>query len=166
MQLSKQCTWISLNLTRISNQARRWVEGVFSSSMYVSSNQMCKREPPKAGHQLFIIPLKETSRWLFSLGWKRGHRTLPSDHRMLDLQRPVLSGWPRVLLESRVSDPNGHLRITGCSAGPHWTRPVHTGLIRREFRKPAGHRTLSTGSVRCSPDPCTERVAKRPHTGC
>ena len=56
MQLSMQCTWISLNLTRISNQARRWVEGVFSSSMYASSNQMCKREPPKAGHLLFISP--------------------------------------------------------------------------------------------------------------
>ena len=35
------------------------MEGVFSSSMYASSNQMCKREPPKAGHQLFISALKE-----------------------------------------------------------------------------------------------------------
>jgi len=42
---------------------------------------------------------------------------------------------------------------------------MHTGLMRREFHKPAGHRALSTGSVRCSPDPCAERVAKRPHTG-
>ena len=42
---------------------------------------------------------------------------------------------------------------------------MHTGLMRREFRKPAGHRTLSTGSVRCSPDPCAERVAKRADTG-
>jgi len=59
MQLSKQCTWISLNLTRISNHARRWVEGVFSSSMYASSNQMCKREPPKAGPLLFKSPLNK-----------------------------------------------------------------------------------------------------------
>ena len=35
------------------------MEGVFSSSMYVSSNQICKSEPPKAGHLLFIRPLKE-----------------------------------------------------------------------------------------------------------
>jgi len=31
-----------------------------------------------------------------------------------------------------------------------------------------GHRTRATGrtlSVRCSPDPCAERVGKRPHTG-
>ena len=32
------------------------MEGVFSSSMYASSNQMCKREPPKAGHLIFISP--------------------------------------------------------------------------------------------------------------
>ena len=42
---------------------------------------------------------------------------------------------------------------------------MHARLIRREFRKPAGHRMLSTGSVRCSPDPCAERVAKRPSSG-
>ena len=35
------------------------MEGVFSSSMYLSSNQKCKSEPPKAGHLLFISPLKE-----------------------------------------------------------------------------------------------------------
>jgi len=35
------------------------VEGVFSSSMYASSNQMCKIEPPKDGHQLFISPSKK-----------------------------------------------------------------------------------------------------------
>jgi len=110
-------------------------------------------------------PLKETSRWLFSLGWKRGHRTLPSEHRTLDSLHPVHWSWPRVRPESRVSDPNGHLRLSGRSAGPHRTCPVHTGLMRREFRKPAGHRTLSTGSVRCPPDPCAERVAKHPHTG-
>jgi len=56
MQLSEQCTSILVNLTRISNQVRRWMEGVFSSSMYASSNQMCKSKPPKAGHLLFISP--------------------------------------------------------------------------------------------------------------
>ena len=90
---------------------------------------------------------------------------LLSGHRTLDPQRPVLRGRPRVHFEFHVSHPNGHLRITGRSAGAHRTRPVHTGLMRREFRKPQGHRTLSTGSVRCSPDPCAERVAKHPHTG-
>jgi len=123
------------------------VEGVFSSSMYVSSNQMCKRSPPKAGHPLFISPLKETSRWLFSLGWKRGHRMLLSEHRTLDPWRPVLRDWPHVLLGYRVSVSNGYLQSTRRSAGPHRTRPVHTGLMRREFHKPAGspdvsHRTL------------------------
>jgi len=54
-----QCTWISLNLTKTSNQARRWVEGLFSRSKYASYNKMCKREPPKASHTLFISPLKE-----------------------------------------------------------------------------------------------------------
>jgi len=85
---------------------------------------------------------------------------LLSDHRTLDAQRPVLRDRPRVLFESRVSDPNGHLRTTGRSVGPHRTRPVHTGLMRREGRKTQGHRT-----VRCSPDSCAERVAKHPLTG-
>ena len=35
------------------------MERVFSSSRYVSSNQMCKSEPPKAGHQLFISTHKK-----------------------------------------------------------------------------------------------------------
>ena len=35
------------------------MEGVFSSSMYASSIQMCKSYPPKAGHQLFISPSKK-----------------------------------------------------------------------------------------------------------
>ena len=165
MQLSKQCTWISLNLTRISNQARRWVEGVFSRSKYVSSNQMCMSQPPKAGHFLFISPLKETIRWLLSLGWKREHRTLPSDHRTLEPQRPVLRGWPRVLHEIRVSVSNGYLQNTGRSIGPHRTHaqgvpqtwspdvshrthpegPVLTGLKHRKGCKTPSHRTLTIG---------------------
>ena len=35
------------------------MEGVFSSSMYASNVQMCKRSPPKASHLLFISSLKE-----------------------------------------------------------------------------------------------------------
>jgi len=35
------------------------VEGVFFSSMYVSSNQMCKSSLPKAGHPQFISPSKK-----------------------------------------------------------------------------------------------------------
>ena len=126
------------------------MEGVFSSSKYVSSNQMCKSQPPKAGHLLFISPLKELVVGHFYWAEIGGHRMLPSDHRTLDPQRPVLRGWPRVLLETRVSVSNGYLQNTGRSAGPHQTRPVHTGLMCREFRKPAGspdvsHRTLTTG---------------------
>jgi hypothetical protein len=55
MQLSMQYTWISLNLTRVCNQARRWVEEVFSSSKCASISPMCKREPSRAGHLLFIL---------------------------------------------------------------------------------------------------------------
>ena len=129
----------------MSNQARRWVEGVFSSSMFASSIQMCKREPPKAGHQLFISHLKELAVGCFSLGWKREHRTLLSEHRTLDPLRPVHWSWPRVLFESRVSDPNGYLQHTRRSASPHRT-VVLTGLVRREGVKlatspDAGHRT-------------------------
>ena len=35
------------------------MEEVFSSSKYASSIQMCKREPPKAGNLLFLIPLNK-----------------------------------------------------------------------------------------------------------
>ena len=67
MQLSMQCTWISLNLSRVCNQARRWVEGKFSSSKCASISQMCKREPPRAGHHIFIAKGKPTSR--YTLHW-------------------------------------------------------------------------------------------------
>jgi len=143
MQLSKQCTWISLNLTRISNQARGWVEGVFSSSMYVSSNQNVQESTSQSRPPTIYKPPQRTSRWPLSLGWKRGHRMLLSDHRMLDPQRPVLRGWPRVLLESRMWVSNGYLQHTGRSTGPHRTRPVHTGLMRREYRKTAGSPDVS-----------------------
>ena len=134
------------------------MEGVFSSSKCASIIQICKRELPKAGHLLFISPLKELAVGHFH--WAEIGGTG---------RYQVITGrsTPSVRCSGvgHTSDSNGHLRTTGRSAGPHRTRQAHTGLMRREFRKPAGHRTLSTGSVRCSPDPCAERVAKRPHTG-
>jgi len=53
--------------------------------------------------------------------------------------------------ESRVSVSNGYLQSTERSAGPHQTRPVHTGLKLREICKTSGspdaeHRTLSGAS--------------------
>jgi hypothetical protein len=73
MQLSMQCTWISLNLSRVCNQARRWVEGKFSSSKYASISQMCKREPPRAGHLLFIEWGRATSHYTPIEGDRCGH---------------------------------------------------------------------------------------------
>jgi len=110
---------------------------------------------------IYKLP-QRTSRWPLSLGWNRGHRTLPSDHRTLDPQRPVLRGWPRVLLKSRASVSNGYLQNTGRSVGPHRMRPVHTRPVRREFCKLTGSPDVSHRTVRCSPYPCAERVTKTP----
>jgi hypothetical protein len=63
MQLSMQWTWISLNLSRVYNQARRWVEGKFSSSKYALISQMCKKKPLRADHLLFIAKGYTTSRY-------------------------------------------------------------------------------------------------------
>ena len=139
MQLSKQCTWISLNLTRISNQVRRWVEGVFSSSMCASSIQMCKSSPPKAGHLLFISRLKEldvghfywaeiggTGRYQVITG-----RSTPSF--------PCFGVGHVSFFESRVSVSNGYL----------WT---------------TGHDQVGTGRVRYSPVSCAESLSNsQPH---
>ena len=141
------------------------MEGVFSSSMYVSSNQMCKSKPPKAGHLLFKSPSKKLAVGYFH--WAKIGGTGRYE---------VITGrsTPSVRCSGKGHvfslKPASQILTVTCgspdaSAGPHRTRPVHTGLMRREFRKPQGHRTLSTGSVRCSPDPCVERVTKRPHTG-
>jgi len=132
MQLSKQCTWISLNLTRISNQARRWVEGVFSSSMYALIIQMCKREPPKASQQLFMSWLKKTSHWLFSMCCRRAHRTHPSSHRT----RPV---WTRT-----ASGALDHTKTSRC----RWTRH-DTGLST--WNAPDGLEWDQTKTQRGSP---------------
>ena len=107
------------------------------------------------------------------MGWKRGHRTLPSDHRTLEPQRPVLRGWPRVLLESRVPVSNGYLRNTGRSVGPHRTRPVHIGLKLREVCKLSGspdaeHRTVRahrTHIQRGSQNARTPDAEHRTHSG-
>jgi len=140
------------------------VEGVFSSSMYASSIQMCKREPPKAGHLLFISPSKKLAVGHFhcaEIGGTGRYQVITG--RSTPSVR--CSGVGHVsFFGSHVLVSNDYLQHTGRSASPHRTRPVHTGLMRREFRKPQGYRTLSTGSVRCSPDPCIERVTKRPHT--
>ena len=123
----------------------------------------CARVNPPSRPPTIYKPPQGTSRWLPSLGRKRGQRTLPSDHRTLDPQRPVLRGWPRVLLESRVSVSDGYLRNTGRSTSLHRThvqrvpqtagspdakhryRPVLTGLKHREGCKTSSHRTLTTG---------------------
>jgi len=47
----------------------------------------------------------------------------------------------------------------------HRTCPVLTGLVRREFVKLTTSPDSEHRTVRCSPDLCAERVAKRPHTG-
>ena len=113
--------------------------------MYVSSNQMCKSLPPKASHQLFISPLKELAVGLFHWDENGGTgRYQVSTGRSTPLH-PVRWGRPRVLLESRVLVSNGYLQHTGRSAGPHWTRPVHTGLMHREFRKPIWSPDVSQG---------------------
>ena len=153
MQLSMQCTWISLNLTKISNQARRWVEGVFSSSKYASSNQMCKSEPPKAGQLLFISPSTIESLATFT-GLKSGApdaqqgatgRSTPCV-RCTDVSH--VSNF-----ESHALNSNGHLRTTGRDQ-------VSTGRVRYSpvtCREVCKHTT--------SPDSCAERSAKHTNTG-
>jgi len=149
MQLSMQCTSISLNLIRISNQARRWVERVFSSSMYVSTNQMCKREPPKAGHLLFISLLNKRVVGHFHWAEIRGTRRSAEYHRR---STPCVR-CSRVshvsTFESRASNSNGHLRTTGHDR----VRCTPVSCVQR------GLQTLDH-----SPDSCAERVANRSHT--
>jgi len=132
---------------------------VFSSSMYVSSIQMCKSEPPKAGHLLFISPLKELAvghfHWAENRGFGRYQvitgRSTPSVR---------CRGWPRVLLESCVSVSNGYLRNTGRPAGPHRTRPILNGLKLREVSKFSGSPDAEHRTVRCSPDLYPEMFVK------
>jgi len=89
------------------------VEGVFSSSMYVSSNQMCNSEPPKADHQLFISPLKELVVGHFPWAIVGGTgRYQVSTGRSTPCVR--CSGVGHVSsVESRASISNGYLRTIG-----------------------------------------------------
>ena len=72
------------------------MEGVFSSLMYASSNQMCKREPSKDGHLLFIIPLNKRVVGHFHWAEIGGTGLTTGSHRTLDPLRSVLWCWPRV----------------------------------------------------------------------
>ena len=89
------------------------MEGVFSSSKYASSNQICKSLPPKAGHLLFISSLKELAvghfHWAEIGGTGRYQvitgRSTPSVR---------CSGVGHVSsFETHASNFNGHLRTTG-----------------------------------------------------
>ena len=121
------------------------MEGVFSSSMYVSSNQMCKSKPPKAGHQLFISPLKELAVGHFQWAENGGTgRYQVSTGRSTPCVRCTGVGHMSLLKFA--------CQFLTVTCGSPDALQVHTGLMRRELRKPQGHRTLSTGIARCSPD--------------
>jgi len=134
------------------------VEGVFSSSMYVSSNQICKREPPKSGHLLFKSPLNK--RVVGHFHWAKIGGTGCSaryTRRSTPCVRCSVVGHVSSF-ESRTSISNGHLRTTGrvrYSPDP----------CAERIAKTLDHQTRSTERIRCSPDSCVERVAKWPHTG-
>jgi hypothetical protein len=53
--------------TKLWAFTRRWVEGVFSRSKCASISQICKSEPPRAGHLLFITFHSRASR--YQLHW-------------------------------------------------------------------------------------------------
>ena len=72
------------------------MEGLFSRSKYASYNKMCKREPPKASHTLFISPLKEIAvgyfQWVVVVHTGRVLVLFFPEHvRYEPGQRPVLS---------------------------------------------------------------------------
>ena len=144
------------------------MEGVFSSSMYASSNQNVQERTPKAGHLLFISPLKEITvghfHWtvVMHTGRSAGY---------IERSTPYVwcSGVGHVSFESRTSISNGHLRTTGrdqVSTGRVWYSPISyaessanrdltglgapdgpvlTGLMCREGCKTPSHRTHTTG---------------------
>ena len=141
------------------------MEGVFSSSKYASSIQKCKREPPKAGHLLFISPLNK--RVVDHFHWAEiggTGRSAGYSGRSTPCVRCSRVGHVSSF-ESCVSISNGHLRTTErdqVSTGRVWYSP--DACVER-ITKMLDHRTRSTERVRCSPDSCAEMVAKRPHTG-
>ena len=116
------------------------MEGVFSSSMYASSNQMYKSEPPKAGHLLFISPLNKRAVGHFhwaKIGGTRRYQV--STERSTPCVR--CSGVGHVSsFESHASNSNSHLQTIGRDQ-------------------------VSTGRVRCSLDPCAECSANHDLTG-
>ena len=139
------------------------MEGVFSSSMYASSNQMCKRESPKAGH---LCSLKELAvghfQWaaVVYIGRSVGYTGSSTPCVRCSRVGHVSS------FESRVLNSNGHLRTTGhdqVRIGRVRYSPVSyaessanrdlTGLVHREGCKTPSHRTHTTRrtqSIRCS----------------
>ena len=88
-----------LNLTKISNQARRWVKGVFSSSKYISNVPKYKRN-----HQSQPPPIYKPSQQIeslaFSLGKTRGHETHCMEPPNAGTLRLVPWWWPRVILST------------------------------------------------------------------
>ena len=185
MQLSMQCTWISLNLTRIGNQARRWMEEVFSSSKYASSIRMCKREPPKVGHLLFISSLNK--RVVGHFHWAEVVHTGCVQYE--PGQRLVLvTIWKTTVAANWDTAPDSQLEHTGRV----WSRPDASGLDRTQTQRalqtdtctglthqmPYPHRTKtqrvlrtelaldahtgrvrsSSGCVRCIPDANSKKI--------
>ena len=114
------------------------MEGVFSSSMYVSSNQKRKREPPKAGHLLFKSPSKKLAighfHWAEIGGTGRYKvitgRSTPSIR---------CSGKGHV---SSLKPASQILTVTfgspDASTGSHRTRPVHTWTHAQRVPQTAG----------------------------
>jgi len=114
------------------------VEGVFSSSMYASSNQMCKREPPKAGHQLFISHPQKLAVGCFHWAENGGTgRSTPS---------------VRCTGVSHVSFLNLACQILTATCNTPDALQVHTGRVRctpdscaESLSNSRPHRTLGTG---------------------
>jgi hypothetical protein len=118
MQITKQCTWISLNLTRVCNQVRRWVERKFSSSKYISSVQWVKREVPKLAKCIY----RETSSNR-AVGQKSGAPDAPTHrHRT----HSVASGAPDLAMCLARSKFNGHFSEHRTRSTPSTQRPIHS----------------------------------------
>ena len=115
------------------------MKGVFSSSKYASSNQMCKRAPPKAVHQLFISSLKEIAVGHFHWAEIGGTGRSTPCVWCIGVSHVSFLDFACQILTVTCGSPD--------ASGAHWT---HAQRV----------------SQTCgSPDPCAERVAKRPHTG-
>ena len=163
MQLRKQCTWISLNLTMISNQARRWVECSLAQSM--PQVFKCARvKPPKAGHLLSISSLKELAIGHFH--W--AEIGAPDATKWAQDARPPASGALGLATCSSLNLERQTLTVTyGPPDATKWP-PDTSGTHRSRAQRVCQTMTSPDWehqTVRCSPDLCAERVAKPPHTG-